>query len=181
MIALTVNASPNARKKTSYSSKRVSLGSFFVPPPKLLRGLWLMSGTLRSYICCFRFLICCIPDFTLMECSNEVEIQSGPVLPDGIGRFVRDTLHRSMIISRPPLNPRSSTGSCCIVRIVLNGGSVPGDVACAFPVPSSSSFWLIPSNRQRPRQLDLESVWKNIPKSRSTSKPFLNRDKQLRG
>ena len=82
-----------------------------------------------------------------MECSNKSENQSGPVLPDGIGRFVRDTLHHSTIVSRPPLNPRHSTGSCCIVRTVLNGGSVPGDVTCAFSVQNSSSFWLIHSNR----------------------------------
>ena len=75
-----------------------------------------------------------MPDSALMEPSNRIEDQSGPVLPDGIGRFVRDTLNRSMMISRPPLNPRYSTGSCCIVRTVLNGGSFPDDVTCAFLV-----------------------------------------------
>ena len=147
MIELTVNASPNARENASYLPKRVSFGMFFVPLPKLSRGLLLMIGALQSYICCFRFLICCMPDSAFMEPSNKIEIQTGPVLPDGIGRFVRDTLHRSMMISRPPLNLRYSTGSCCIVRTVLNGGSFPDDVTCAFPVPNSSRFWLILSNR----------------------------------
>ena len=35
-----------------------------------------------------------MPDSALVERSNQIEIQSGPVLPDGIGRSVRDTLHR---------------------------------------------------------------------------------------
>ena len=81
-----------------------------------------------------------MPDSALMEPSNKIENQSGPVLPDGIGRFVRDNLHRSMMICRPPLNPSYSTGSCCIVRTVLNGGSMPDDVTCAFPVSNLSRF-----------------------------------------
>ena len=88
-----------------------------------------------------------MPDSTLMEPADKIEIQSGPVLPDGIGRFVRDALHRSRIIFRPLLNPRYSTGSCCIVRTVLNGGSFPDDVTCAFAVPNSSRLWLILGNR----------------------------------
>ena len=124
-----------------------SFGIFFVPPPKLSRGLLLMSRALQSHICCFGFLICCMPNSALMEPSNKIEVQSGPVLLDGIGRFVRDTLRRSMMISRSPLKPRYSTGSCCIVRTVLNGGSFPDDVTCAFPFLNSSRLWLIFSNR----------------------------------
>ena len=133
MIELTVNASPNAREKALYLPKRVSFRIFCSPAKAFAWPLADVRG-LTSYICCFRFLICCMPDSALMEPSNKIENQSGPVLPDGIGRFVRDTLNRSMMISRPPLNPRYSTGSCCIVRTVLNGGSFPDDVTCAFPV-----------------------------------------------
>ena len=82
-----------------------------------------------------------------MKPSNEDEIQSGSVLLDGIGRLVRDTLYRLLMVSCPPLNSRYSTGGCCIVRTVFNGGSFPDDVTCAFPVPNSSRLWLILSKR----------------------------------
>lgn len=69
------------------------------------------------------------------------------MLPDGIGCSVRVPLYRSMKIFRPPLNPRYSTGSFCIVRTVLNGGSVPDDFTCALPVPNYLDTWLTFSNR----------------------------------
>lgn len=91
MIALTVDASRNSRKNASYLPKRVSFGSFLGPPPKLSCGLLLMSGASCSHIDCFRFLICYMPDSALVERSNAIENQIKPVVPDGIGRFVRDT------------------------------------------------------------------------------------------
>lgn len=111
---------------------------FPYPPAKAF--MWPLAdirGALRSHIDCFRFHICCMPGPAFVERSNQTENQNKPVVPDGIGRFVRDTLHRSMIISPSLLfNSRYSTGSCCIVRTVLNGGSVPDDVTCAFPACS---------------------------------------------
>ena len=112
------------------------LRNFFTSPPKFSFGVLLMSRALRSYLCCLRFLVCCMADSAFMEPPNQIEIQSGPVLPDGIGRSVRDIVHHSMMISRPPPKPRYSTGSCCIVRTVLNGGSLPDDVTCGLPLPN---------------------------------------------
>ena len=106
-----------------------------------------MLGALRSYIYYFRLLIYCIPDSALIEPTNKIEIQSGPILPYRIGRFVRDTLSGLMMIYRPSTNPSYSTSSCCIVRTVLNGGLIPDNVTYAFLVPNSSRFGLIHGNR----------------------------------
>ena len=80
-----------------------------------------------------------------MESTNQTEIQSGPVLPDGIGRFVRDTLSRSNDdFAGVLLTPATVLAAIAyIVRTVLNGGSLPDDVTCAFLAPNSSRVGLI--------------------------------------
>ena len=67
-----------------------------------------------------------------MECTNEAQDQNSVVQLDGRGCIVGGALCETCGVNIA--HNVNSTGSCCIVRTVLNFEAVPIDLTCKLPL-----------------------------------------------